>query len=712
LVLKRDDYSPVEEEVNPPVQTVDWREYYHAVRKRLWMVILCVVLGGIGAAIYMNGQRQTFQARSVLFIEQEQSRVLEKVQSVREEQILSLDMINTVVDLLRSFPFAERVATRLKLNADPRFLAGLTEKPAASLTADDAAALLVGHVNASYRLKTRLIDIIVTHPDPAMAMELANAYADEYLRYGFDQRADANKAANQFLLDEAERLRKQVRVSEEAMQSFRERERAASLEDMQQASETKLNDESREMTELENKLFQLNSDLKAASAKPGDVESLLRLPSVAAQPRVAEMNQAIEDTERQFTLLKQRYRAKHPSYIAVQTQLDSLRRSRTELLSDVVGLLGGERQRLQAQYDDLKGAKDQQESNLLSITGKSVEYNDLKRELETNKAMYNSVLGRVAEIDVTKGMTDSPVKIQERAAGAAPIMASLPKAYAMGILLGLAAGIAIALVCHFLDQSVQTVDQAEFLAGVPVLAAVPKKNRSNPRLLDVVADREGLSAESFRSLRATLAMPVHADERRIFLFTSALPAEGKTFCSSNFAATLAQQGFRTLLIDGDLRRPMVSRIFFGENRVPGLYEILAGKAQFEKAVVDSKVENLAILPSGLRGPNPSELLASAKLQDVFKQALLTYDRVVIDTAPILAVSDSLLIAPHVDVTCLVLRSFKTPRKTLQRALKSLQEIHCHPTGIVLNFLPSGANNYYYYSGKYHGVYGEKGVYGT
>jgi succinoglycan biosynthesis transport protein ExoP len=146
--------------------------------------------------------------------------------------------------------------------------------------------------------------------------------------------------------------------------------------------------------------------------------------------------------------------------------------------------------------------------------------------------------------------------------------------------------------------------------------------------------------------------------------------------------------------------------------VPGLYEILAGKAQFEKAVVDSKVENLAILPSGLRGPNPSELLASAKLQDVFKQALLTYDRVVIDTAPILAVSDSLLIAPHVDVTCLVLRSFKTPRKTLQRALKSLQEIHCHPTGIVLNFLPSGANNYYYYSGKYHGVYGEKGVYGT
>jgi succinoglycan biosynthesis transport protein ExoP len=710
--MKSDDYSAAEEEVNPPVQTVDWQEYYHAVRKRLWMVILCVVLGGIGAAIYMNGQRQTFQARSVLFIEQEQSRVLEKVQSVREDQILSLDMINTVVDLLRSFPFAERVATRLKLNADPRFLTGLTDKPAASLTADDAAAMLVGHVTPSYRPKTRLIDIIVSHPDPAVAIELANAYADEYLRYGFDQRADANKAANQFLLDEAERLRKQVRVSEEAMQSFRVRERSASLEDMQQASETKLTEESREMTDLENKLFQLNSDLKAASAKPGDVESLLRLPSVAAQPRVAEMNQAIDDTERQFTLLKQRYRAKHPSYIAVQTQLDSLQRNRSELLSDVVGLLRGERQRLQAQYDDLKSAKDQQENNLLSITGKSVEYNDKKRELETNKAMYNAVLARVAEIDVTKGMTDSQVKIQEHAAGAAPIMASIPKVYAMGVLLGLAAGVAIALGCHFLDQSVKTVDQAEFLAGVPVLAAVPRKTSSSPRSLDVVADRGGVVAESFRSLRATLAMPVHADERRIFLFASALPSEGKTFCSSNFAATLAQQGFRTLLIDGDLRRPMVSRIFFGENRQPGLSEILAGQAKFAEAILESKIDGLSILTAGLRGPNPSELLASPGLQEVFKQALLAYDRVVIDTAPILAVSDSLLIAPHVDVTCLVLRSFKTPRKTLQRALKSLQEIHCHPTGVVLNFLPSGASNYYYYSGKYHGAYGEKGVYGT
>ena len=288
----------------------------------------------------------------------------------------------------------------------------------------------------------------------------------------------------------------------------------------------------------------------------------------------------------------------------------------------------------------------------------------------------------------------------------------MPKVYGLGVLLGLAAGVGLALGIHFLDHSVKTVDQAEDIAGVPVLAAVPRKANSDPRILDVVADREGIIAESIRSLRTTLAMPVHAGERRTFLFTSAAPSEGKTFCSSNFAVSLAQQNFRTLLIDGDLRRPMVSRIFFGDNRKPGLFEILDGKASFAESIFPTKVEHLDVLPAGMRGPNPSELLASPQLLEVFKQALVSYDRIVIDTAPVLAVSDSLLIAPHVDVTCLVLRAFKTPRKILQRALRSLEEINCHPSGIVLNFLPSGSNNNYYYSGKYHGAYGEKGVYGT
>ena len=712
--MKSDDSTSTDDPFDGDGEGLDWREYYHALRKRLWIVLLCTVLGAIAAAVYMNGQQRTYQARSVLFFQQEQSHVLDKVEGVSPERIANLDMVNTVVDVLRGFPYAERVATRLRLQKDPRFLSVITDKPASEVTAADAAAYLVPHVVAAYRPKTRLIDIFVTHPNASMATDLANAYAEEYLRFGFDQRSEANKAATQSLLDESERLRKQLRVSEEAMQSFREQEKAVSLETSQESTQHKLEEYSKTLTDLENKIAQLDNDLKAASATPGDTDALLRLPSVAQQPKVSDINQAITETERQFTILKQRYRAKHPSYIAVQTQLDSLRHNRTQVLQDVVTLLRGERARLQAQYDGQKSASDAQETRLLADTGKTAQYNELKRDVETNRAMYNSVQGRITEIDVAnaKGMTESQVQIHERALGAAPVMVSIPKVYSLGTVLGLLTGMGIALGLHFLDQSVKTVDQVEQLSGLPVLAAIPKKDRPNARTLDVIAEREGVVAESFRSLRTSLAMVARGQERRTFLFTSAVPSEGKTFCSSNFAASLAQQGFRTLLIDADLRRPMVSRIFFGEDRQPGLSDLLAAQGEYAADVQPTQVENLDVLPAGSRAPNPAELLADPKMLELIQDALASYQRIVIDSPPILAVSDSLLIAPHVDVTCLVLRSFKTPRKTFARALRSLAEIHRRPAGIVFNFVPSGARNHYYYSGKYHGVYGEKGVYGT
>ena len=388
---------------DPPSATrggVDWQACFHAVRERLWILILLAVVGGIAATAYMTNQRQQFQARSVLFIEQEQSRVLgDKLNGLREDQILGLDMINTVVDLISSYQFAQRVAARVNLQKDPRFLAGLSQKPVGEFTSDDAANYLAASVAARYRPRTRLIDIFVTQGSNPLSIELANTYADEYLRYGIERRADVNKEAKQFLLDEIVRLGKEVRHAEEAMQSFREREHAPSLENMEQSTEAKVTEITKNQNDLENRLLQLDSDLKAASATPNDAEALLRLPSVASQPKVVEINQALAEAERQFTLLKQTYRAKHPLYIAAQTQIESLRRNRSQLLQDVVTLLRGERDRFQSQYDELKKSKEGQQAQLLTATGKSVEYNDLKRTLDTDNAMYNSVQTRLAEID-------------------------------------------------------------------------------------------------------------------------------------------------------------------------------------------------------------------------------------------------------------------------------------------------------------------------
>lgn len=691
---------------------IDWREYFHAVVDRLWIVILSVVVAAVYAGYSLSKIETIYRARAVLFIEQEQAKVID-AQQVRDEAIRSIDMINTVVDLLRSYPFAQRVAARLKLDQDPRFLAA-AGIPAKDATPDRVAASLSGMASSVYRTNTRLIDMMITTSDPNLSVKLANAYANEYIRYVFERRSEASKSATQFLLEEADRLRKKMRVSEEAMQSFRERERAASIENMLAAAQSQLSEINATQAQLQQRIRQIDSDLAVVRANQHDIDQLLTLPSVAAEPKVLQLSESLRARERELTMVSQRYRAKHPTYVMLKMQIDFTKSDLSKVLYDASGLLETTRKRLELQEAESKVARELAEKRLLEVTSKAIEYNDIKREQETDQALYNSVLSRLKEVDLTKQLTESPVRIHEEAVGAAPIRPSATKKWIQSLLGGLAAGIALAILLFLLDTSIKTVDQIEHLTGVNVIAAIPKLSLSTrASVLVANEERSGIVAESFRSLRASLTLHRLNENARTFLFSSSMPSEGKTFCSSNYAVTLAQQGFNTLFMDADLRKPGGSIVFFGENRKPGLSEVLMKTASMNSAIMPTHIDNLSVLTAGGRAPNPSELLTFENIQRVLSEALSKYDRVVVDSAPLLAVSDTLLIAPHIDLCTLVVRAFSTPRKMVLRALKSLEETKTEPAGLILNFLPSGRGGYYayYYSGKYYGSYGAKGVYG-
>ena len=706
--------QPRPPETAAPLDSLDWREYFHAVVDRLWIVILCVILGGIYAGFTLSKIETSYRARAVLFIEQDQSRILDaRFSQVRDEQIRSIDMINTVVDLIRSYPFAQRVSARLKLDQDPRFLAsvGISAKDA---TNDRTAGSLAGMVGVIYRPQTRLIDVSITSRDPNLSVKLANAYTDEYIRYVFEKRSDASKSATQFLLEEADRLRKKLRVSEEAMQSFRERERAASIETMLASAQAQVSEVSNAQSQIQRRIEQIDSDLAVIRSNTGELEELLTLPSVAAEPKVAQYSESLNARQRDLTIVSQRYRSKHPNYIAIKTQIDLTKADLRRVLKDSVNLLEGSRKRLEVQAQETKLARDGAEKRLLEITHKSIEYNDIKREQETDQALYNSVISRLKEVDVSKQLTESPVRIHESAVGASPIRPSAMKKWTQCLLGGAAIGVGLAMLMFFMDTSMKTVDQVESITGVGVIAAIPKLSlNARASVLVTNEERSGIVAESFRSLRASLTLHRINEKARTFLFTSSMPSEGKTFCSSNFAVTLAQQGFNTLFIDADLRKPGGSIVFFGENRKPGLSEVLMQTCAMKNAIVPTHIDNLQIMTAGGRAPNPSELLTYENIDRVLKEALAKYDRIVVDSAPLLAVSDTLLIAPHIDLCTLVVRAFITPKKMVMRALKSLEEAKTTPAGLILNFLPSGRGGYYayYYSGKYYGSYGAKGVYG-
>jgi len=380
----------------------------------------------------------------------------------------------------------------------------------------------------------------------------------------------------------------------------------------------------------------------------------------------------------------------------------------------------------------------------------------LARQAETDRALYESVLRQIKETSLTKDVKTNAVSVIEHSPlPHSPVSPRPTRAIALGLLGGLAAGLAFVFGADALDRSIKTVDQAESTLGLPVFAAVPDTTDEGPvtRLKRrskvfgssnyrvVVETPESPAAEAFRNLRAALSLLGPEAERKVSLFTSALPNEGKSFTSANYSLALAQQGYRVLLIDGDLRRPNMHRIFrfpdanttnnSDEEGAPGVIDCLVGEADVASAarqipageiqLVDESIEltgniltatggQLSVLAGGRRAPNPAEILAGPFFGQLVAEAATIFDRVVIDSAPILAVSDTLLMTPHVQTVCIVIRAAKTPRPAVRRAITLLAKSGIRPAGLVLNRLrrSRGVGYYYYYAS--HGYGKDEGAY--
>jgi capsular exopolysaccharide synthesis family protein len=227
-----------------------------------------------------------------------------------------------------------------------------------------------------------------------------------------------------------------------------------------------------------------------------------------------------------------------------------------------------------------------------------------------------------------------------------------------------------------------------------------KSDRENYPIA-AIEDPASSLAEAYRTLRVSLSMLGPEEERRVLLFVSAVPEEGKTYTSLNTAVVLAQQGYRTLLIDADLRRPSLHKAIQARVQMPiGLTDFFSGNSKLQEVIQQTDIENLFLLPAGRRAPNPAELLSSSDLGKLIEQLLKKFDRIVIDSAPVNAVSDTLVLAPHAHKTILVIRAGKTHRKAIERGLLLLRKSGAKLAGFVLNRLPTGraASYYYYYYG--------------
>jgi polysaccharide biosynthesis transport protein len=765
----------------------DFRRYWHSFLERIWIVAICVLAGLFLALGNLARTPKLYQAHTVLEVEfQEPSFVptADYATRTRSMFLASGEALRTIEQNLTNPTLLARVVRSEGLAQDKSSSAtGQTEPSQAANKSQNASGVttftpleealgraMVGMVHPAIRRGTRLIDLYVTNGDPAMAQRLAEAVGREYIRNSLERRASSSEDALRYLLEEEERLKRNLQKSEAAATEYKAKNpdalqlgggtaatgsqgaggsRGGLVEDNLQDINTKLAAARSDQIRLEGQLHQVDQI-------GNNIDALLAIPSISAAPMVAAARNNIIQFEAGITTLALRYKDKHPKMMAAKASLAEAKDKLRQAVLAQPPILRNTLDQNKATEASLQQALLAQQGVAVNLNRTAIGYQELARQAETDRALYESVLRQIKDTNLAKDVKASAVSVVEHSPlPTVPVSPRPTRTILLGLLGGLAVGLAFIFGLDALDRSIKTVDQAESTLGLPVFAAVPdttdegpvsrlkrrKKAFGTSNYRVVVETPESPAAEAFRNLRAALSLLGPEAERKVSLFTSAVPNEGKSFTSANYSLALAQQGYRVLLIDGDLRRPNMHKIFrlpnankgnnSDEDTLPGVTDCLVGEADLASAarvippgeiqLVDESIEltgeiltatggQLSVLAGGRRAPNPAEILAGPFFGQLIAEAATLFDRVVIDSAPILAVSDTLLMMPHVQTVCIVVRAAKTPRPAVRRAITLLAKSGIRPAGLVLNRLrrSRGVGYYYYYAS--HGYGKDEGAY--
>ena len=708
-----------------PKRGFDLRQFWHSLIERIWIVALCVLAGLFLGLGYLARTPNLYQGHTVLEVEFQEPTVVsteESASRLRSTFLASQEAMRTIEQNLTNQTLLARVIRSEGLAED-----GGGALLGRNITASDASKTtprpdvspvknktdigvttftpleealsraLANMVKPLIRRGTRLIDLYVTNRNPAMAQRLAEAIGREYIRNSIERRASFSQDALRYLLEEEERLKINLQKSEAAVAEYKAKTPDAlqlgggtAATGSQTGSgagaggprgglvEDKLQELNSKLTAAKADRLRLEGELKQIEQSGENIEALLAIPSISAAELVNEARRSVTPAEAEIATLALRYKEKHPKMMAARAALAEAKEKLHRAVMAQPAILRNAIEQAKATEANFQEALQGQQGAAVALNRAAIGYQELARQAETDRALYESVLRQIKETSLTKDAKTNAVSVIEHSAlPYTPVSPSPTKAIALGLLGGLVAGLVFVLGANTLDRSIKTVDHAEAAFGLPVFAAVPEMGEEGkvPRLKRrsgsfgwsnyrvVVETPEGPAAEAFRNLRAALSLLGPEVQRKVSLFTSALPNEGKSFTSANYSLALAQQGYRVLLIDGDLRRPNMDRIFHfpeamkknnsDEDKAAGVMDCLLGEADLSSAarpipageidIVTDKVATagniltatggqLSVLAGGRRAPNPAEILAGPFFGQLVTEAARLFDRHAADDA--------------------------------------------------------------------------------
>jgi polysaccharide biosynthesis transport protein len=692
---------------------LDFRRYFYLFLRNLWLVVL-INATALGAMfVWLVHQPPQYASKSVVQIESEQPRVLGKVEDVQPQILTTEDYFNTVTESFRSGTLMLRVARATGLDKDPKLFPPLPDGKPYSDTA--IAQSMLGRISIELRRNTRLIDITVLDEQPARANKVADAVVAEFIRQTVEQQYNVSRMASQFLKEEVNKLKAKLEADEQQLQEYKERYDALSLEKSESITVEQLEDLNRRAMSAENDRIKLESDIEQVKrTDPQDFEGLLQIASVQAIPQVAELQNQLNTAKAELRQLLTTYLAaykkpqRQPKYIRAQASIQQLQDSLNATLRNARPLLAARYKTAKDTEDKLAAAFHEQQQAALNMNRIGIPYNVLRREVDSERSMYDSLMMRVRETTISAELKSSPFHVvQEPMVSITPVKPEKRKMMLVALVFGIVVSGVVLVLMDSLDNTLRSVDQAEEFLGLPTLGTVPEeKLRKRAQLPFVVIDTpKSRQAEAFRFIRTSISLLRSESHGRVLLMTSALSNEGKSFFAMNTAAAFAIEGLRTVVVEADLRRPGFFRALPGmaDKKTLGLSDYLVGRQPLEAIIRQSPVDNLSFIFAGRSARNPAELLASRSLNTLINCLTESFDRVIVDSPPINAVSDTLSLVRAVDYVCLVVRPGKTPKKAIARACAMVEKAGGRIAGLFfnrVNFNFDAADSYYYYGRRY------------
>ena len=700
-------------------------------RKLLIFTAFVLVMGGVTVWTYM--QTRIYRSTATVIVDRRAPQVLGK--DVGEVIELSTgtywsnkEYMKTQENVIASKRLARKVVERHRLLHNPKFWATTNEsknkkagdgKKKVERTMEMAATRLRALTNASTVRDSNILEISVEHPLPEMAAKLSNAVSTEYLTDGLDYKANYGSKASKWLHGQLDTLKKKLNGAEDALFAYKKKNNiiSVSLENRQ--------------TLINRRIERINDALNDIRIKRMSVEARRSQLLTARQQKPMEMSfspvlengaiQNLKDSyikeQRDLAAMSQKYGDKMPTVREQVAKVDIALKDLEREVKAVLSSVDAQFQEVRDTEKKLAAELNRAKKEAMAINGREIDYNRLKREAENNNKLYSVVLSRWKESNLSSQLPFSNVRPLDAAVeNSRPIRPRVSLNMVLGGFLGLLLGIALAFGVETMDRTVKTQVEIDQVPGLPYLGMVPKipgsqrmhkgKRRpaSNPDV-DLIVHRNSGStvAEQCRSIRTNLLFASTDTKMDKILVSSAGPREGKTTTAVNLAITMAQAGSRVLLVDTDMRRPRLHRIFGVANKI-GVTSILTGDAAIEEVVKDTEVPGLYLLPSGITPPNPAELCQSEKFRQLLDDLAERYDRVILDSPPIMLVTDAVILSTLVNGAVIVARSGATSRVALTEATRFLLDVGSKVLGCILNDFDLEKRSYGYYRYSRYGYY--------